>query len=91
MQTIGRARGMWRTERDPVDIGIWTDVPLQDFQGPNEAPYDIGELVEPILWDEIKPGREEMMIAHGGVWLQSAKDAETAYPGVDGGSLKKNE
>jgi hypothetical protein len=89
LQVIGRVRGMWRTADNPVDVNIWTDVPLHDFQGPSQTPCDIGYPVEPILWGDIEPGPEEMMLAYGGVWLKSAREAETAYPGgVNKGSLK---
>jgi hypothetical protein len=30
MQVIGRVRAMWRSEANPVDVNIWTGVPLQD-------------------------------------------------------------
>jgi hypothetical protein len=92
MQVIGRVRGMWRTERNPADVNIWTDVPLQDqaeASEDNPTPYDTGYLHEPILWDDVRPTADEMMLAYGGVWLQSAKDAEKAYPGrINEGSLK---
>jgi hypothetical protein len=66
-------------------VNIWTDTPLQDQAEPsddNPTPYDTGYRHEPILWGDVEPGLDEVMLALGGVWLKSAKDAETAYPGV---------
>jgi hypothetical protein len=92
MQVIGRVRGMWRTARNPADVAVWTDVPLQDQAEPSEdnpTPYDTGYRHEPILWGDVEPELDEVMLALGGVCLKSAKDAEKAYPGVmDEGSLK---
>jgi hypothetical protein len=87
MQVIGRVRGMWRTPANPVDINIWTDVPLQDQA--DETACDINKDVEPVLWEFLNPGPEEMMLAYGGVWFKAAPDAEMAYRGlVDEGSLR---
>jgi hypothetical protein len=91
LQAVGRVRAQWRTERDPVDVHLWTDVPLHDFQGPDQTPYDLGVAVEPVLWGDVEPGPEEMMLAYGGVWVEAAKGAQTAYPGkVDEGSLRNS-
>ncbi len=73
MQAIGRVRGMWRDEFNPVDVNIWTDVPVTD---------ELGYPVEAILWDDVTPSVEQTMIGVGGVWLENAKDAASAYPGL---------
>jgi hypothetical protein len=82
MQVIGRVRAMWRTATNPVDVNIWTDVPLYDSFGANEASYNINYPVEPILWGDINTGPSGLMIGSGGVWLKNSKDAELAYPSV---------
>ena len=38
--------------------------------------------VEPVLWDELEAGLDGVMLATGGVWLESAVDAVKAYPGL---------
>jgi hypothetical protein len=90
MQVIGRARAMWRTEANPVDINIWTDVPLYDTFGAYEASFNINYPVEPILWGDVNTGPSGLMVGSGGVWLKNSKDAELAYPGVvDAGWLRQ--
>ena len=69
IQTTGRARAGLRDEDSPLDINLWTDVALPEF-GP----------VEPVLWDEVAVGLEEMMFAAGGIWLKNVTHAAKAYP-----------
>lgn len=68
VQAVGRARAGLRRPDEPLDIHLWTDVPLPEL-GP----------VEPVLWAELEAGLDGLMLATGGVWLQNATDAATAY------------
>ena len=69
LHACGRARTGQRTADSPVDVYLWTNVALPEL-GP----------VTPMLWDEVKPGLDSLMLATGGVWLSSPTDAELAYP-----------
>ena len=69
LQAIGRARAGLRGEDEPLDIHLWTDVPLPEL-GP----------VEPVLWSELEAGADGLMLAVGGVCLESIPDAVQAYP-----------
>jgi hypothetical protein len=69
LQAVGRARAGLRDDDNPLDIHLWTDVPLPEL-GP----------VEPVLWAELEVGLEGLMWAAGGVWLGSAPHAAKAYP-----------
>ena len=60
IQAIGRARAGLRGAGEPLDIHLWTDVPLPEL-GP----------VEPVLWDEMETGLDGLMLATGGVWLEN--------------------
>jgi hypothetical protein len=73
IQAIGRARGILRTEADPLDVWLLTDVPVPE----------IGAVV-PVLWGEISPSLYDLMLAAGGVWLENAADAARAYPDIAG-------
>jgi len=68
IQAIGRARAGLRGDDDPLDIHLWTDVPLPEL-GP----------VEPVLWAELDVGLDGLMLATGGVWLESVPHAAGAY------------
>ena len=52
-------RGL-RGADEPLDIHLWTDVPVPEL-GP----------VEPVLWSELEAGLDGLMLATGGVWLES--------------------
>ena len=65
---MGRARAGLRGPDEPLDIHLWTDVPLPEL-GP----------VEPVLWSELEAGLDGLMLATGGVWLENVTDAATAY------------
>ena len=52
-------------------IHLWTDVPVPEL-GP----------VEPVLWDELDAGLDGLMLATGGVWLESIPHAAEAYDGL---------
>jgi hypothetical protein len=69
LQAVGRARAGLRGPDQPLDIHLWTDVPLPEL-GP----------VEPVLWSELEGGLEALMMATGGVWLESVPHAAKAYP-----------
>jgi hypothetical protein len=71
LQAAGRARAGLRQEGERVDLHIWTAVPLPEL-GP----------IEPVLWDEVAVGLDALMLAVGGVWLECARDAVEAYPGL---------
>jgi hypothetical protein len=68
IQAVGRARAGLRTAYEPLDIHLWTDVPLPEL-GP----------VEPTLWDEIAVGLDVLMLAADGVWLENVAHAAKAY------------
>ena len=69
IQGFGRGRPGLRGADDPLDIHLWTDIPLPEL-GP----------VEPALWDDLEAGLDALMLATGGVWLESAAHAALAYP-----------
>jgi hypothetical protein len=69
LQAVGRARAGLRGADDPLDIHLWTDVPLPEL-GP----------AEPVLWAELEGGLDALMMATGGVWLESIPHAAKAYP-----------
>ena len=51
IQAAGRARAGLRAEDEPLDIHLWTDVPVPEL-GP----------VEPVLWDDLKTGPDGLML-----------------------------
>ena len=71
IQAVGRARAGLRTPDEPLDVHLWTDVPLPEL-GP----------AEPVLWEEVEAGLDGLMLATGGVWFESAVDAAEAYKGL---------
>ena len=71
IQAVGRARAGLRGPGYPLDIHLWTDVALPEL-GP----------VEPVLWDEVAVGLDEMMMATAGVWLENVSHAAKAYEGL---------
>ena len=68
IQAIGRARAGQRGDGEPLDIHLWTDVPLPEL-GP----------VEPVLWGEMETGLDGLMLATGGLWLENVTHAAKAY------------
>ena len=56
IQAVGRARAGLREAGEPLDIHLWTDVPVPEL-GP----------VEPVLWSELEAGLDGLMLAAGGV------------------------
>ena len=68
IQAVGRARAGLARTGEPLDIHLWTDVPLPEL-GP----------VEPVLWDEVETGLDGLMLATGGVWLENVTHAAKAY------------
>ena len=60
IQAAGRARAGLRGDDEPLDLHLWTDVPVPEL-GP----------VEPVLWSELEAGLDGLMLASGGVWLES--------------------
>jgi hypothetical protein len=68
IQAAGRARAGLREADEPLDIHLWTDVPVPE----------LGE-VEPVLWSELDAGLDGLMLASGGIWLECAEHAAVAY------------
>jgi hypothetical protein len=71
LHAVGRARAGQRKPDSPLDIHLWTDVPLPEL-GP----------VEPMLWSEVETDLDGLMLAAGGVWLACVPDAVQAYKGL---------
>jgi hypothetical protein len=71
IQNDGRARAGLRTEASPLDIHRWTDLPEPE----------LGPAV-PVLWEEVEAGLDGIMLATGGIWLESIPDAAEAYNGL---------
>jgi hypothetical protein len=71
IQAIGRARAGLRGPNEPLDLHLWTDVPIPEL-GP----------VEPVLWDELDAGPDGVMLAVEGWWLRSITDAVRACKGL---------
>jgi hypothetical protein len=71
IQAAGRARAGLRGPNEPLDLHLWTDIPLPELG-----------RVEPVLKDELEDGLDAQMLAVGGTWLECAPDAAEAYPGL---------
>ena len=71
IQAVGRARAGLRKDEEPLDIHLWTDVPVPELGA-----------VEPVLWKELEAGLDGIMLATGGIWLQCIRDAGRAYKGL---------
>ena len=71
IQAVGRARAGRRRPGEPLDIHLWTDVPVPE----------LGTVI-PVLWSEVSVGLDGVMLATEGVWLESLTDAELAYRGL---------
>jgi hypothetical protein len=80
IQAVGRARAGLRKPGEPLDIHLWTDVPVPELRA-----------VIPVLWNEVAVGLDGVMLATGGVWLESLTDAELAYPGLVKANTLKTE
>ncbi len=70
IQAAGRARGIARTETDPLDIWLLTDIKVEEL-----------EQVHAKLWNEFVCSADAQMLARG-VWLESHADAAVVYPGL---------
>jgi putative DNA primase/helicase len=68
IQAAGRARAGLREADEPLDIHIWTDVPVPELGA-----------VEPVLWAELEAGLDGLMLASGGIRLECAEHAAAAY------------
>lgn len=68
LQLIGRARGVRRTEADPVDVLLLTDLAL---------PVPIAETATAA---DLEPTPTDRMLAKGGVALANPAHASAAYP-----------
>ncbi|WP_159013553.1 toprim domain-containing protein [Acidisoma sp. S159] len=68
LQIIGRCRGVSRTEANPVDVWLLTDVPL---------PVPVEEVVR---MADLIPGMDEMMLREGGIAFENSRDAVRVYP-----------
>jgi hypothetical protein len=71
IQAAGRARAGLRKADEPLDIHLWTDVPVPELG-----------LVEPVLWSELKAGPDGLMLATAGCWLRNIADAVRAFKGL---------
>jgi hypothetical protein len=71
IQAVGRARAGLRTAGEPLDIHLWTDVPVPELGA-----------VEPVLWSELEAGRDGLMLATEGAWLKNIADAARAFKGL---------
>jgi hypothetical protein len=70
VQIIGRARGINRTEVDPVDVLVMTDAPL---------PLPLAGTINAA---DLTPAPAEMMLGVGGIAYENATHASHAYPGL---------
>jgi putative DNA primase/helicase len=70
VQIIGRARGVNRTESNPVDILVMTNAPL---------PIPVEHLISAA---DLDPSPADLMMAAGGVSFESPTDAATTYPNL---------
>ena len=70
VQIIGRARGVNRTEVDPVEILVMTNTPV---------PVPISQTIRAA---DLDPSPWDLMLAAGAVALNSPTDAAKAYPGL---------
>jgi putative DNA primase/helicase len=68
VQIVGRARGVNRSEADPVDVILMTDVVL---------PLPLAGTLRAA---DLTPSPADLMLAAGGLAFESATDAATAYP-----------
>jgi hypothetical protein len=71
LQAVGRARAGLRKADEPLDIHLWTDVPVPELG-----------LVVPFLWDDVAVGLDGVMLAARGWWFENMQDAERFYPGL---------
>jgi hypothetical protein len=69
IHAVGRARAGSRKDNEPLDIHLWTNVPVPEL-GP----------VEPVFGDDIEVGPDALMLAAEGVWLENTADAARAFP-----------
>jgi hypothetical protein len=73
IQAAGRARSLLRTAETPLDLHLWTDVPVPE----------LGRVI-PQLWADMKVGLDWIMLASGGVWIENDRQAGKAYPELVG-------
>jgi hypothetical protein len=71
LQAFGRGRASQRTADNPLDVHLWTDVPVPE----------IGPSI-PQLWDEVAADLDAVQLASGGVVLESPAEGELAYKAV---------
>src|SRR5262245_5075734 len=71
IQAIGRARAGLRTADEPLDLHLWTDVPIPEL-GP----------IEPVLWSELEAGLDGLLLATKGCRLSNIADAVRAFEGL---------
>jgi hypothetical protein len=71
IQAAGRARAGLRGENEPLDIHLWTNVPVPE----------LGE-VEPVSWGDLRAGPDGLMLATAGCWLRNIADAVKAFEGL---------
>jgi hypothetical protein len=72
LQAIGRARAAQRTADTPLVIKLWTDVGLGAWIGP----------VNGLLWDQVRPTIDELMLGVRGLALENASHAADAVPEI---------
>ena len=68
IQAAGRARAGLRGEGEPLDLHLWTDVPVPELGAS-----------EPVLWSELETGLDGLMLATKGCWLRNIADAAKMY------------
>lgn len=68
IQLIGRTRWADRSEANPLDIFLLTDVPV---------PFPVDELISAA---DLRPSPHDLMIAAGGIAFENPTDAAAAYP-----------
>lgn len=69
-QIVGRCRGVNRSADNPVDVWLLCDVPLPL---PIDATFSAADL---------EPTPADLMVAEGGIALENARHAATAYPAL---------
>jgi hypothetical protein len=69
IHAVGRARAGSRKPDEPLDIHLWTNVPVPELG-----------RVEPVFGDDIEVGFDALMLATAEVWLENTADAERAFP-----------
>ena len=81
IQAVGRARAGRRRPGEPLDIHLWTDVPVPELGTGDPRAVERSEHRVSMA----------LMLATEGVWLESLTDAELAYRGLVKAATLKQE